>query len=74
MPVNAIPTQTRLIMRLNTGFDENLNPLFRNRSFSNVKPSASNVHLYDLAAAMGTLQVHALSSISRADTAELEEV
>ena len=73
MTVNAIPTQTRLIMRLNTGFDEDLNPKFRNRSFSNVKPSASNAHLYELAAEMASLQVHTLSTISRADTAELEE-
>ncbi len=73
MPVNAIPTQTRLIMRLNTGFDENLNPIFRNRSFSNVKPTASNEHLYELATEMASLQVHTLSAINRADTAELEE-
>lgn len=73
MPINSIPTQTRLILRLNTGFDEDLNPLFRNRSFSNVKPSASNAHLHEIAAAMGILQVHTLSTISRADTAELEE-
>ena len=73
MPVNSIPTQTRLILRLNTGFDENLNPLFRNRSFSNVKPSASNAHLHELATELGSLQVHTLSTISRADTAELEE-
>ena len=73
MPVNAIPVSARLQLRLNTGFDEDLNPLFRTRSFSNVKPSADNEELFDLAQEIGSLQVHTLSTVRRVDEYELEE-
>lgn len=74
MPVNAIPVSARLQLRLNTGFDEDLNPLFRTRSFSNVKPAADNEDLYELATGIGSLQVHTLSTVRRVDEYELEEV
>ncbi len=73
MPVNAIPVSARLQLRLNTGFDEDLNPLFRTRSYSNVKPSADNEDLYELATEIGSLQVHTLSTVRRVDEYELEE-
>ena len=73
MPVNAIPVSARLQLRLNTGFDENLNPLFRNRSFSNVKPAADNEDLFELATEIGSLQVHSLNTVRRVDEYELEE-
>ena len=73
MPVNTIPVTARLQLRLNTGFDEDLNPLFRTRSFSNVKPSADNEELFELAQEIGSLQVHTLSTVRRVDEYELEE-
>lgn len=74
MPVNAIPVSARLQLRLNTGLDENLNPVFRTRSFSNVKPAAGNEDLYQLAQEIGSLQVHTLSLVRRVDEYELEDV
>lgn len=73
MPVNAIPVSARLQLRLNTGLDENLNPVFRTRSFSNVKPAAGNEDLYQLAQEIGSLQVHTLSLVRRVDEYELED-
>ncbi len=73
MAVTAIPVGTRLTLRLNIGLDENLNPVYRSRSWSNVKPTASHAHLYTLAQEIGSLQVHTLLAIRRSDETELEE-
>jgi len=73
MAVNAVPLSARLQLRLNTGMDENFNPIFRTRSFSNVKPTADNGDLFDLAQEIGGLQVHTLDSVRRVDEVELEE-
>ena len=73
MPVNTIPLSSRLQLRLNTGLDENLNPLYRTRSFSNVKTGAGNEDLLELAQELGTLQVHALEAVRRVDEVELEQ-
>ena len=73
MAVNVIPVSARLQLKLNTGVDENFNPVYRTRSFSNVKPSADNVDLYELAQELGELQVHNLEAVRRLDEVELEE-
>ncbi len=73
MPVDVIPATSRLQLRLNTGLDENLNPVFRTRSFSNVKPGADNEELFELAQEIGSLQVHTIDSVRRLDEVELEE-
>lgn len=73
MPVDVIPVSARLQLRLNTGLDENLDPVFRTRSFSNVKPGADNASLFELAQEIGSLQVHAVDSVRRVDEVELEE-
>ena len=73
MPVNAMPLVSRLQMRLVTGLDENMNPILRTRSYSNVKPGASNEDLFAVAQGMGGLQVHTVSAVRRVDEFELEE-
>lgn len=70
--VNAIPIVTRLTLRLNTGLDENLNPIYRNRSWRNIKPTADHEDLFEIGQQMGSLQTHALSSVRRVDENELE--
>jgi len=73
MAVNVIPVSARLQLRLNTGLDENLNPVYRTRSFSNVKPAADNEDLFELAQEIGDLQVHTMETVRRVDEVELEE-
>ncbi len=73
MAVTAIPVGTRLTLRLNTGLDENLNPVYRNRTWRNVKPSASHANLHALAEEIGALQVHNVEAVRRVDENELEE-
>jgi hypothetical protein len=74
MAVNVIPVSARLQLRLNTGLDENFNPVYRTRSFSNVKPAAGNEDLFELAQAIGGLQTHNLEAVRRLDEVELESV
>jgi hypothetical protein len=73
MAVNAIPLTARLQMRLNTGLDDNFNPIYRTRTFSNIKTSADNEDLFELAEEIGSLQLHTLDAVRRVDEYELEE-
>ncbi len=73
MAVTAIPLGTRLTLRLNTGLDENFNPVYRNRSWHNVKTTADHEDLYELGVELGSLQVHTLEAVRRVDENDLEE-
>ncbi len=73
MPVTTIPVSSRLQLRLNTGLDENFEPIYRTRSFSNVKTGADNAVLFEVAEGIGGLQVHAIDAIRRIDEVELEQ-
>jgi hypothetical protein len=73
MSVLVIPVGTRLTLRLNTGLDDNLNPVYRNRSWHNVKPTAVHADLMELGQEMAALQVHTLDAVRRVDENELEE-
>lgn len=73
MAINVIPVSARLQLRLHTGLDENMNPVYRTRSFSNVKPAAENADLYELAQEIGNLQTHIVDAVRRLDEVELEE-
>ena len=72
MAVNAIPIGTQLILRLNTGLDVDMNPIYRNRTYSNVKPTATHVNLFELAGEIANLQIHTLEQVRRSDANELE--
>jgi hypothetical protein len=73
MAVTAIPLGTRLTLRLNTGLDENFNPVYRNRSWHNVKSTAVHADLFALGEELASLQVHTLDAIRRVDENDLEE-
>jgi len=59
---------------LNTGLDEDFNPIYRTRSYSNIKTDADNVELFALAQDLESLQVHTVNSVRRVDEVELEEL
>ena len=73
MAVSAIPLTARLQLRLNTGLDESFNPISRTRTFSNIKTSADNEDLFELAEEISNLQLHTLDAVRRVDEYELEE-
>ena len=71
MSVEVTPISARLQLRLNTGLDENMNPVYRTRSYSNVKPDAGDTDLFELAQELGSLQVHTIDAVRRVDEVEL---
>lgn len=73
MPLTVIPIGSRLQLRLNTGLDENFHPIFRTRSYSNVKHAAANADLHELAQEIGSLQEHTIDSVRRVDEVELSD-
>jgi len=73
MAVTAVPSRTTLRLRFQTGLDENGDPIYTNRSFSNIKTDAADQGLYDAAAQIAGLQVHTLVDVRRVDEKYLEE-
>ncbi len=72
MSVTVIPVGSRLTLRLNTGLDENMDPVYRNRSFRNIKAGASDENVHAIGEQLASLQVHALDYIRRVNETELE--
>lgn len=73
MNVDVSPVSTRLQLRLNTGLDEDLNPIYRTRSYSRVRPEADNGDLFELALGIEGLQQHTINAVRRVDEVELTE-
>lgn len=73
MAVTATPSDSRLQMKFQTGFDENGNPVVKTKTLNGVKSAADNQDLYDIAQGLGGLQVYDLVTIRRIDEVELTE-
>ncbi len=74
MSVNAIPVGTRLAIRYDTGLDPvTMNPIYRTRSYSRVKPDAEHGAVFTVAEQLSGLCEHTLIAIRRHDESELEE-
>lgn len=64
-------SQLRLIFHI--GDDEEGNPIFRQKNFQNVKPTATANNLYAVAHALASLQQHNLYEIVRNDSSTVIE-
>ena len=73
MAVNAAPQGSRLSLTLQVGTDETGNPVYRTRSYSGVKPQASDQDVYDVALMLADLQQHPLVEVLRVNNVELSE-
>jgi len=73
MAVESIATGSVLRLQLQTGVDNEGNPVFRNKSLNNIKPEATDQELYDIAQALAGLQQHTLTAVLRVDNSRLEE-
>ncbi len=71
MAVTKVAGGTVLRLKLQTGEGEGGSTVYRLRSFSNVKPEASDQDLYDVAEALAGLQEYPLGGILRIDTSQL---
>jgi len=74
MAVVNTPLATSLRLQVQTGTDAGGSPLYRVRSYSRVKPDAADQDVYDIAQALGSLQVHPVNAISRVNESDLSEV
>ncbi|HHU87495.1 MAG: DUF1659 domain-containing protein [Pelotomaculaceae bacterium] len=73
MAVSKVSIGSVLRLELQAGVDGNGNPVFRNKSLSNVKPTASDQDIFDVAASLAALQELPLNNIIRIDNAHLVE-
>lgn len=72
MAVTKVPVNTTCRIVFNTGTDpESGNPVLRRKSLSNVKPTASDQDIFDVASAIGGLCEYETSGIQRVDSAQL---
>ncbi len=73
MSVSKVPVTNTLRLRWNMGLDEDMNPIFRFRSWSQVKPSATPEELHVLGEFIGVICSHHLDSIRVTEEFVLED-
>jgi hypothetical protein len=73
MAVERISSGSRLQLRFQTGIDEEGKPVFKLKSFSNVKPTAADEDLFSVGLALSQLQENFLEDVFRHDSATLVE-
>lgn len=66
MAIVAIPSGDRMQLRVQVGTDpETLKPVYRTRTWSNIKPGTSDENLYNFGDKLGELCADDLDSITR---------
>ncbi|MBF7081689.1 DUF1659 domain-containing protein [Desulfallas sp. Bu1-1] len=73
MAVNSVPVEVSGTLVLQTGVDNDGNPVYRRKILRNIKPEAPGVDVYNVMQALALLQVHPLISILREQVDRLEE-
>lgn len=73
MAITVTPLVSRLQLALVVGTTAEGSPIFRTRSFSNIKADADNEALFLTGQELAALQQHPLEAIKRVDEVELEE-
>lgn len=71
MAVQVLPLPGTMVLRLNTGVDDDGNPVYTNRRWSNISPQADSQAVYDAAQVIAGLQVHPLSTVQHQENSEL---
>ncbi|WP_042271279.1 DUF1659 domain-containing protein [[Clostridium] dakarense] len=62
-----------LKMRFDCGKNENGKTVVKNKTYSNVKATASNEDVYEVATAIANLQEHTLMEVCKIDNTSIEE-
>lgn len=71
MAVTSVPGNSVLKLALHVGDSPGGSPILRTRSINNVKPTASDQDLFDVATALAGLQQYPLNGITRVDNSAL---
>jgi hypothetical protein len=62
-----------VMLRLNTGLDEDFNPIYKTRSWRGVKAAASDANIFAIADGIGGLIEHTVDDIRVQTTESLED-
>lgn len=73
MAVNKVPQGAKLVIKVQTGISATGNPVFRQRSYSNIKTTAADADMYAIGTGLAGLQKHSVESIFRTDESQLVE-
>lgn len=71
MAVNKVPETSTMIITIEDGVNASGQPVYRQRSYKNVKVGALDADVYAAAQAIANLQTHEVVSISRQDEGSL---
>ena len=71
MAATKVPLGSTLRLIVQTGTDEEGNPVLKSRNYRNVKPTAADQDLFDIASTLAALQKHTLNGVQRVDEANL---
>lgn len=71
MAVNKVPQNSKLVIKVETGLNAAGNPVYRQRTYTNLKASAADADVYAISEGLAGLQKYPVSSIYRTDENEL---
>ena len=71
MAVTKSPQATRFVVKVQTGLNAAGNPVYRLRSFINVKPAAADSDVYAVGLGLASLQKYPAVNVARIDEANL---
>ncbi|MBH0228945.1 DUF1659 domain-containing protein [Halobacillus yeomjeoni] len=74
MATQSEKVNSQLQMILDDGVDEQGNPLFRTKSFNNVKTTATDDQLHNVAVALEGLQQRIMQKVERNDSFEITNI
>lgn len=74
MAVNTVAQDSKFKIQLDAGVDEKGKPIIKSKTFSNVKSTATNDDVYDVANSLAELQELSLISVRRIDEIEITQM
>jgi len=74
MAAQLTPSESRVRVSLQVGTDELGEPILKSKTYSRVKPSASNDAIYAVMDAMMDLQAHPVDGYERIDYGQLIDI
>ncbi|MPN26003.1 hypothetical protein SDC9_173425 [bioreactor metagenome] len=71
MAVSKLPQGAKLVIKVQTGVNASGNPVYRQRTYANIKSTAADADMYAIGEGLAGLQKHPATSITRTDENEL---
>lgn len=71
MAVIKVPQSGKVVLKVQTGVSATGAPVYRLRTFANVKPGAADADVFAAAEGLGSLQKHTLVDVVRQDVNNL---